>query len=108
MVLDFRPGTDHPIVASLLPGRSARNCGRIAVGDTLLRVDNVSTEHKGLDEVRSMIAGPVGSTVSLAFENRSGVYEVDRLVRGEINGLGRSSFELIRAQGLVNKPLLPF
>ncbi len=71
-------------MSSLIPGRSAKSCGRISVGDLLLSVDGKSTKSKTFDEIRAMVAGPAGTYVSLSFQGTMGVYECEKLLRGSV------------------------
>ena len=82
IVLDFKADSEHPSVSSLVPGRSAKTCGRIRIGDLLLSVDQKSTSSKTFEEIRAMIAGPVGTYVSLTFQGAEGIYECENLLRG--------------------------
>jgi C-terminal processing protease CtpA/Prc len=84
IVLEFSSDLDHPKVSSLVPGKSASACGLIKIGDVLMRVDSLSTQKRTFDEIRSMIAGPVGTYVSLSFQGSEGAYECEKLVRGNV------------------------
>jgi hypothetical protein len=81
IVLDVDPDAHHPVVVSLVPGKAADGCKRIGVGDKLVAVAGQATSGKTFNEVRDLIVGPVGSTVSLNFQGPAGAYQVD-LVRG--------------------------
>ncbi len=85
IVLEFGTESDYPTVSSLVPGKSANACGLIKIGDVLMSVDRISTEKRTFDEIRSMIAGPVGTHVSLSFQGSQGAYECENLVRGNVN-----------------------
>ena len=85
IVLEFSTDSDYPAVSSLVPGKSANACGLIKIGDVLKSVDRVSTQKKTFDEIRGMIAGPVGTHVSLSFQGSQGEYECDKLLRGNVN-----------------------
>ncbi len=84
IVLEFNTDSDHPTVSSLVPGKSANACGLIKIGDVLLSVDGISTQKRAFDDIRSMIAGPVGTYVSLSFEGSDGAYECEKLLRGSV------------------------
>jgi hypothetical protein len=85
IVLEFHSDSDYPTVSSLVPGKSANACGIIKIGDVLKSVDRISTQKKTFDEIRSMIAGPVGTYVSLSFQGSQGAYECEKLLRGNVN-----------------------
>ena len=83
IVLDVEPDAHHPVVVSLVPGKAAEACGRIAVGDRLLAVAGQPTLHLTFNDVRDLIVGPVGTPVRLDFQGPEGDYHVD-LVRGAV------------------------
>ena len=76
----------HPVVESLLPTGSAERAGGVEVGDVLIKVGNVLCERLSMERIRSLVCGPIGSYVSMAFR-RQGLdgsffyYEI-QLVRG--------------------------
>jgi C-terminal processing protease CtpA/Prc len=76
----------HPVVESLLPSGSADRAGGIEVGDVLVKVGNVLCERLSMDRIRTLVCGPLGSYVSMAFRRRaldgSFVYYEIQLVRG--------------------------
>jgi hypothetical protein len=49
-----------------------------------MSVDRISTQRKTFDEIRSLIAGPVGTYVSLSFQGSDGAYECEKLLRGNV------------------------
>ncbi len=91
IVLDVDPDAHHPVVVSLVPGKAADGCKRIGVGDKLVAVDGQATSGKTFDEVRDLIVGPAGSSVSLNFQGPAGAYQVE-LVRGS-TGLPEPDFD---------------
>ncbi len=84
IVLDVDPDAHHPVVVSLVPGKAADGCKRIGVGDKLVAVAGQPTQGKTFNEVRDLIVGPVGSTVTLDFRGVAGEYKCD-LVRGSVH-----------------------
>ena len=83
IVLDVDPDAHHPVVVSLVPGKAADGCKRISVGDKLIAVAGQATRGRTFNQVRNLIIGPVGSTVSLNFQGAAGDYRCD-LVRGSV------------------------
>jgi hypothetical protein len=81
IVLDFYPHVRHPVVVSLMLGKAADRCKRIGIGDKLIAVAGQTTQGKTFYEVRDLIIGPVGSTVTLNFQGIASEYKCD-LVRG--------------------------
>ncbi len=61
-------------IVSLTEGGPAKACELIRVGDFLVAVDETPTIGKGIQDVRPLIVGPVGSSVVLRFQ-RPGVTE---------------------------------
>jgi hypothetical protein len=85
IVLEFGTGTEHyPVVQNLIPGRAAYACGKIGIGDRLVRIGSHSTEFKNFNQVREQIVGPTGSLVTLSFCGASGEYNCENLVRGPL------------------------
>lgn len=84
IVLEFQV-EDLPIVQNLIPGKAAYSCGKIAIGDKLVRVGSQLTEHKGFSQIRDLIVGPIGSRVTLCFRGASGEYECEDLIRGSLS-----------------------
>ena len=75
-----------PVVESLLPAGSAERTGGIEIGDVLVKVGNVLCERLPMERIRTLVCGPLGSYVSLAFRRRGMdgsffYYEIE-LVRG--------------------------
>lgn len=83
IVLEF--GTEHfPVVQNLIPGKAAHACGKITIGDRLIRIGSQPTEYKSFNQVRELIVGPTGSLVTLSFHGASGEYQCENLVRGPL------------------------
>lgn len=55
-------------VKSLLPGSPAQKCGKIKVGDIILKVDGDNVHGKKLAELAEVLLGPTRSQVSLEFK----------------------------------------
>ena len=55
------PGAQAFVVVALVPGRPAELSGKIAIGDCLTAVDDVSVQGLSLPEVTSRILGPGGT-----------------------------------------------
>jgi len=55
----------HPIVGGVVPGTSAALPDLVKVGAKILLIDNASTRGKSTDTLRTMMQGPVGTTVDL-------------------------------------------
>eukprot|EP00277_Geminigera_cryophila_P017955 CAMPEP_0179447362 /NCGR_PEP_ID=MMETSP0799-20121207/31224_1 /TAXON_ID=46947 /ORGANISM="Geminigera cryophila, Strain CCMP2564" /LENGTH=144 /DNA_ID=CAMNT_0021238161 /DNA_START=66 /DNA_END=500 /DNA_ORIENTATION=+ len=56
-------------VKSLLPGSPAQKCGKIKVGDIVLKVDGDNVFGKKLAELAEVLLGPTGSKVTLEFRD---------------------------------------
>eukprot|EP00802_Teleaulax_amphioxeia_P019476 Tamp_19711.p2 GENE.Tamp_19711~~Tamp_19711.p2 ORF type:complete len:142 (+),score=19.03 Tamp_19711:162-587(+) len=56
-------------VKSLLPGSPAAKCGKIKVGDIILKVDGDDVYGKKLAELAEVLLGPTGSKVTLEFRD---------------------------------------
>jgi len=56
-------------VKSLLPGSPAQKCGKIKVGDIVLKVDGDNVYGKKLAELAEVLLGPTGSKVTLEFRD---------------------------------------
>ena len=92
IVLEFGTGTEHfPVVQNLIPGRAAYACGKITIGDRLVRIGSHSTEYQNFNQVRELIVGPTGSLVTLSFCGASGEYNCENLVRGPLEVQYRTS-----------------
>jgi C-terminal processing protease CtpA/Prc len=59
------------VVESLLPSGSAARAGGIEVGDVLIKVGGVLCDGLSMDRIRSLLLGPLGSYVVLAFRRRA-------------------------------------
>mmetsp|Transcript_39009 Transcript_39009/g.123004 ORF Transcript_39009/g.123004 Transcript_39009/m.123004 type:complete len:141 (+) Transcript_39009:44-466(+) len=70
-------------VKSLLTSSPAHKCGKIQVGDIILKVDGENVYGKKLAELAEVLLGPTGSKVELEFKskNTGNTYEV-LLLRG--------------------------
>eukprot|EP00960_Hanusia_phi_P029108 747778-Hanusia_phi.AAC.3 len=70
-------------VKSLLTSSPAHKCGKIQVGDIILKVDGENVYGKKLAELADVLLGPTGSKVELEFKskNTGNTYEV-LLLRG--------------------------
>jgi len=55
----------YPIIGGVIPGTSAALLEHVKVGAKILMIDNASTRGKSTDTLRTMIQGPVGTTVDL-------------------------------------------
>ena len=66
LVLEAR-GRGPSFVAELAPGGSADRCGRVRVGDQLLRVDGQIVQGLTPADLSQIISGPEGTAVRLAF-----------------------------------------
>jgi C-terminal processing protease CtpA/Prc len=85
IVLEFGTGTEHfPVVQNLIPGKAAYACGKITIGDLLVRIGSHPTEYASFNQVRDLIVGPIGSRVTLSFRGASGEYQCENLVRGPV------------------------
>jgi hypothetical protein len=102
IVLEF--GGEHlPVVKNLIPGKAAYACGKIVIGDRLVRIGTQPTEYKSFSQVRELIVGPTGSLVTLSFCGASGEYQCENLVRGSI-GMDPQSASSVASVPFENRP----
>ena len=65
VVLQPCPPNGEMQVMELIPGGAAQQSNLICEGDLVTAVNQVSTRNKSLQEVSSLLVGPVGTTVSI-------------------------------------------
>ena len=65
VVLQPCPTNGEMQVMELIPGGAAKQSNLICEGDLVTAVNQVSTRNKSLQEVSSLLVGPVGTTVSI-------------------------------------------
>ena len=65
VVLQPCPPNGEMQVMELIPGGAAKQSNLICEGDLVTAVNQVSTRNKSLQEVSSLLVGPVGTTVSI-------------------------------------------
>ncbi|EKX38951.1 hypothetical protein GUITHDRAFT_143937, partial [Guillardia theta CCMP2712] len=82
LLMQFDPTALCVVIKGCVKGGAADRDGRIEASDVIVAVDGVEARDKSIEQVREMIIGPQGSSVTLKLKKAQGETLESVLVRG--------------------------